>query len=90
MRGIDLEPSEGNDSPSLALSLFKRFYLFTFRERGREGEREGNIDVRNINWLPLAHTVTRDQTHSPGMCPDGESNQAPFSLWDNAQPTELH
>ena len=29
---------------------FLRFYLFTFRERGREGERKGNID-----WLTLTH-----------------------------------
>ena len=27
---------------------FIRFYLFIFRERGREGEREGNISM----WLP--------------------------------------
>ena len=31
------------------MSLLKNFYLFIFRERGREGEREGNINV----WLPL-------------------------------------
>ena len=30
--------------------FFQRFYLFIFRERGREGERERNINV----WLPLA------------------------------------
>ena len=30
--------------------LKKRFYLFIFREKGREGEREGNSSV----WLPLA------------------------------------
>ena len=29
--------------------FFLRFYLFIFRERGREGERERNISV----WLPL-------------------------------------
>ena len=26
-------------------------YIYIFRERGREGEREGNINV----WLPLVH-----------------------------------
>ena len=31
------------------LFCFLRFYLFSFRERGREGERERNISV----WLPL-------------------------------------
>ena len=30
--------------------FFKGFYLFTFKERGREGERDRNINV----WLPLA------------------------------------
>ena len=32
---------------------FLRFYLFIFRERGREGKRERNINV----WLPLAHPI---------------------------------
>ena len=31
--------------------FFSRSYLFIFRERGREGERQGNINV----WLPLIH-----------------------------------
>ena len=35
--------------------FFKGFYLFIFRERGREGERERNTNVREIHdWLPLA------------------------------------
>ena len=33
--------------------LFKRFYLFIFRERGRGGERERNINV----WLPLVRPL---------------------------------
>ena len=32
-------------------NFFKRFYLFIFRQRGREGGRRRNISV----WLPLAH-----------------------------------
>ena len=31
--------------------FFFKIYLFIFRQRGREGEREKNINV----WLPLAH-----------------------------------
>ena len=27
---------------------------------------------------------------SQGICPDGELNQQPFCLWDDAQPTEPH
>ena len=34
--------------------FFKRFYLFIFRERGREREREG--EKLNV-WLPLAHPL---------------------------------
>ena len=36
-------------------SIFSKdfIYLFIFRERGREGEREGNINV----WLPLARPL---------------------------------
>ena len=28
-----------------------------------------------------------DQSCNPGMCPDGESNSQPFSLYDDTQPT---
>ena len=48
--------------------FFRRFCLFIFREREREGKRGGNINV----WLPL--------TRPPGMCLDWESNQWPFGL----------
>ena len=34
--------------------------LFTFRQRGREGKRERNINVENICHLSLAHAPTRD------------------------------
>ena len=54
-------------------TFFKRFYLFIFRESGREGERERNIKV----WLPLtcpllgtwpttqACALTRNRTDDP-------------------------
>ena len=38
---------------------------------GREGEREGNINV----WLLLMCPLTGDLARTPGMCPDWESNQ---------------
>ena len=60
------------------LPFFFKIYLFIFRERGREGEREREKDT----WIP--------HTHNPGMCPDQESNQQPFALQDDAQPTEPH
>ena len=60
-------------------------YLFLEREGGREKERE-----RNINRLSLTHAPARDQTHNPSMSPDWESNWRPFTLQDDAQPTEPH
>ena len=38
----------------------------------------------------IARAVSKDQTRNPGLCPDQESNQQPFALWDDAQPTEPH
>ena len=55
-------------------SLFLRFYLFIFRERGREEERG-----EKHQCLVASHTPpTGDLAHNPGMCPDWESNQQPF------------
>ena len=63
--------------------FFKDFYLFIFRERRREGEREGNIDVRETS---ISHTVPAgDLACNPGMCPDLELNQRPFSSQAGAQ-----
>ena len=51
--------------------------VFDFKRRERrerERGRETSVCERNIDWLPLACALTRDQTHNPGMCPDQESN----------------
>ena len=51
--------------------FLKRFYLFVFREKGREGEREGE----KHQGVAVSHTPpTGDMAHNPGMCPDRESN----------------
>ena len=43
-----------------------------FRERGREGEREGEKDQCAVaSCAPLSG----DLAHNPGICPDWESNQ---------------
>ena len=60
-----------------------------FRERGRSGVGgERNINVRekqrNIDQLPPIHSLTRDQTHNLGLCPDWELNLQPFGVWNNA------
>ena len=46
--------------------LFLRFYLFTFRERGREGEKEKNINIREIHRLVAS---CRPPTKGPGLQP---------------------
>ena len=65
----------------------KRFYLFIFRERRREGERG-----ENKHQCVVASRVpsTGDMARNPGMCPDWESNQRPFALQCGAQSTEPH
>ena len=47
----------------------KIFYLFIFREGGREVEREGEKNGSVASSMP----PTRDLAHIPGMCPDLES-----------------
>ena len=55
-----------------SFSLFKDFiYLFLERVEEKEKERKWNINV----WLVFACSPTGDLAHSPGMCPDWESNQ---------------
>ena len=64
---------------SLTSDLLKTFHLFISR-----GKR------RDIDWLLLVGTRTRDRSHNPGMCPDWELNQRPFGLRSNTQPIEPH
>ena len=60
--------------------------LIDFREReGREREGE-----RNINWLPLVHALTWNQTGDRDMYPAQQLNLQPFSFPDDAQTTEPH
>ena len=61
--------------------FFKRFYLFIFRLRWREGEKH--------QYVVASHTPhTRDPACNPGMCPDWESNQLPFGSQASTQSTE--
>ena len=53
----------------------KVFYLFSFREKRREGEKDGE----KHQCMVASHTLpTGDLARNPGMCPDWESNQR---LW---------
>ena len=47
--------------------VFKRFYLFIFKERGREGEREGE---KHQCVVASRTPPTGDLAHNPGMCHD--------------------
>ena len=51
--------------------FLKRFYLFIFRERGMEGEREGE---KHHCAVASRTPPTGDLACNPGMCPDWESN----------------
>ena len=53
-----------------AKPFLKRFYLFIFRERGREGEREGEKHQCVVD----SHVgLTGDLSCNPVMCPDSAS-----------------
>ena len=55
------------------LFFFKKdFMCFIFRERGREGEREGE---KHHCVAASCMPPTGDLAHNPGLCPDWESNQ---------------
>ena len=52
--------------------IFKINYLFIFRERGREGERE----EEKHQCVVASHVApTGDLAPNPGMCPDWELNR---------------
>ena len=54
------------------LNSFLRFYLFIFRERRRQGERE----EEKHQCVVASHTPpTGDLAHNPSTCPDWELNQ---------------
>ena len=67
--------------------LKKVIYLSIFKERGREGEREGE----KHQYVVASHAPpTGDLALNPGMCPDWESDQRPFGSQAGAQSTEPH
>ena len=54
---------------------------------GRVGERE----EEKHHCVVVSHVPpTGDPAHNPGMCPDWESNQRPFSSQAGTQSTEPH
>ena len=67
-----------------SLALIDRLYLIL--ERGERREKERNLNVREKHQS----VALRVQTRKLGMYPFQESNQRPFTLPDDAQPTETH
>ena len=68
-------------------TIFFWFYLFIFREKGKEGEREGE---KHQCVIASQTPSTGNLAHNPGMCPDWELNWWPFGSQAHAQSTELH
>ena len=61
--------------------------MFSFRQRGRKGEREGEkYQCVVASCTPPAG----DLAHNPGMCPEWELNRQPFSSQAGTQSTEPH
>ena len=79
-----------SNSPQMTVKHFlvsdHYIYIILFLERRerREKEREKHINASCMhpNYGP------RDQTCNPGMCPNRQLNQQPFTFQDNAQPAE--
>ena len=61
--------------------------LFIFRERRKEGEREGE---KHQCVVASCMPPTRDLVCNPGMCPDWESNRRLFGSQASTQSNELH
>ena len=59
-------------------------FVFIFRGRVREGEREGE---KHQCVAPSSAPRTGDLTLNPGLCPDWELNWRPFGLQAGAQST---
>ena len=55
----------------------------------RRRDRERNINVRNISWLPPVHAPTGHQIHDLCRCRDQELNPQLFGVQYNIQLTEL-
>ena len=62
-------------------------YLFIPREKGKEGEREGE---KHQCVVAFRTPATGDLALNPGVCPDWESNLQPFGSQVSAQSIEPH
>ena len=65
---------------------FLKDFIYLFLERGREGERERNINV----WLPLTCPPPRTWPTTQACALDWESNRRTFSSQASTQSNEPH
>ena len=72
---------------SIEETTFKIFYSFIFRERGREGEREGE---KHQCVVAFCMPPVGNLAHNSGVCPDWELNSRPFGLQAVTQSTTSH
>ena len=70
------------------ISFFLRFYLFIFRER--KGGRKRGREISDTLIDCFLHAPRGDLDQNPGMYPDGDLNQRPFSSQAGTQSTESH
>ena len=56
--------------PMTSTNIYIFKILFIFRERGREGDREGEKHQSVVSQMH----PDQGRTHNVGMCPDQESN----------------
>ena len=85
-RGIKL-PKRESVYPTVSVLFSILFYFVIFRQRGREGEREGE---KHQCAVASCMPPTGDLACDPGMCPDWESNWQPFGLQAGTQCAEPH
>ena len=73
------------------LKNFPFLFLLIPEREGRDKERERNTSAKEKHQSAASCTcLPRYNTCNPGMCPDGERNPQPFSMQDDAQPSEPH
>ena len=79
--------NQKNDSRFFVWFVFLIIYLFIFRQRGREGKKEGE----KHQCVVASHKPpTGGLACNPGTCPDWELNPRSFGLQTGAQSTEPH
>ena len=76
----------GEGDVCIVVVFFLRFYLFIFRQRGREGERDRNINV----WLSLLLPPLGTWPATQACALDWKLNRRPFGSQAGTQSTEPH